>query len=125
MSAFRSKRSQPLRINSKTKYNCISTDAGYCLCILHVYLVAQYHLSILLVYLMAQHYSSILQTTRISKLDKADILEMTVEYAHRINTDGKLLACSLPHEHDVTCQYRACTGPMLPTSDQYRPGTGN
>ena len=29
------------------------------------------------------------------------------------------------HKHVVMCQYRACTGPMLAASDQYRPGTGN
>jgi len=31
----------------------------------------------------------------------------------------------IPHKHAAMCQYRACTGPMLPTSDQYIPGTGN
>ena len=30
-----------------------------------------------------------------------------------------------PHKHAVMCQYRACTGPMLPASDQHRPSTGN
>ena len=28
-------------------------------------------------------------------------------------------------KHAVMCQYRACTGPMLSGSDQYRFGTGN
>jgi len=31
----------------------------------------------------------------------------------------------LPHKHAIICQYRACTGPMLATSDQYKPGNGN
>ena len=26
--------------------------------------------------------------------------------------------------HVISCQYRACTGPMLAASAQYRPGTG-
>ena len=29
------------------------------------------------------------------------------------------------HKNAVMFQYRACTGPMLPASDQYRLGTGN
>ena len=29
-----------------------------------------------------------------------------------------------PINMPVGCQYRACTGPMLPAWDQYRPGTG-
>ena len=29
------------------------------------------------------------------------------------------------YEHSVMCQYWACTGPMLPASAQYRPGTDN
>ena len=30
----------------------------------------------------------------------------------------------LPCKHAVSCQYRACTGPMLPASAPYMPGTG-
>ena len=30
-----------------------------------------------------------------------------------------------PCKHAVSCQYGACTGPMLPASDQYRLGTGS
>ena len=30
----------------------------------------------------------------------------------------------LPYKHAITGQYWACTGPMLPASDQYGPGTG-
>ena len=30
----------------------------------------------------------------------------------------------VPCKHAISCQYRACTGPMLAALDQYRPGTG-
>ena len=30
----------------------------------------------------------------------------------------------VPCKHAISCQYRACTGPMLAASAQYRPGTG-
>ena len=30
-----------------------------------------------------------------------------------------------PHRHAIMGQYRVCTGPMLPASAQYSPGTGN
>ena len=30
----------------------------------------------------------------------------------------------LPCKHAISCQYRACTGPMLAASAQYRRGTG-
>ena len=29
-----------------------------------------------------------------------------------------------PCKHAISCQYRACTGPMLAASAHYRPGTG-
>ena len=29
-----------------------------------------------------------------------------------------------PCKHVISCQYWACTGPMLAASAQYRPGTG-
>ena len=29
-----------------------------------------------------------------------------------------------PCKHAASCQYWACTGPMLAASNQYRPGTG-
>ena len=41
---------------------------------------------------------------------------------------GGLLICldkiQGPYKDAISCQYRACTGPMLAASAQYRPGTG-
>ena len=35
-----------------------------------------------------------------------------------------LAACRAPCKHDISCQYRVCTGPMREASAPYRPGTG-
>ena len=39
--------------------------------------------------------------------------------------DKRSLTYACSHKHAIMGQYRANTGPMLPASDQYRPGTGN
>ena len=36
----------------------------------------------------------------------------------------KYSLCTKPHKHAIMGQYLASTGPMLPASDQYWPGTG-